>query len=363
MNAQLPAARQGKALEARRTPDGGFDIDLYHVMEGSDDALIADEVLHGSMSGAFVYSFSLQGSTVAGISVIGAAHLARHYGGIKHRMIASVEKRGSLFRFTSYPADGQPMQVTTSTLYDLEADPDFYTVVIEVQDIKSGNSIQVEKTELRMEKKRDGGQFERPHYQVIAQSKAYRNAILRLVPQDVQGKFKQQCLEMGKSKDISTSAIDQKRNGVLTYAAKNSLPINRDAVGALTWAQISGLSDAARESLAAFTNAAKALGLVQFDADGVVDEQPATAQIEHKQAVNITPAAKAEPATVQQQARPARQQRPAPQPEPEPPAYDDGAPPPDDDFSGDHPAPTPVNATGRGGARRPAPTALDFGAQ
>jgi hypothetical protein len=242
----------------------GFDPDLYHVMEREDDALISDEILHGSMSGAFVYDFRIQGSQVTGISVIGAAQLASQYGGIKHRIITTIEKRGSLFIFSSYPTDTRGMDITTRIMHDLADEMDFYKVVVEVENIKNGNTVQMETSESRQEMRSDkSGYFDRPNYQKIAQSKAYRNGVLRVIPQSVQIPFKEECLKRGKSKDVSGSVIDEKRAGVLAYSTKNGLGVSRDAVFALGWAEINGLSDAAREGkLPAFAQAALALGII-----------------------------------------------------------------------------------------------------
>lgn len=282
MRPQLAAARQpGKGLLdeaiAATVQRGGVDIDLIHVMDGADDKLISDEILHGTVSGAFVYSFKISGKTTTGISVVGAKHLARQYGGLKHRMVASVEKRGALHVFRSYPDGDRPMQVTTSVLPELADEDDYYTAVVEISCIKTGNSFQAEKTESRIERRSDGSPYQRPNFQTIAQSKAYRNAVLALVPQDVQAKFKLECLKQGDNKDMTDSAIDLKRNGIMTFATKNALPITREALATLDWDQISGLSEAAREGgLPAFVNSCKALGLLGGDDSGPTDAPPPT---------------------------------------------------------------------------------------
>jgi len=249
---------------------GGFDAEAFHVMEKRDESLIEQEILSGSGSAKFVYQFPLQGSTVSGISVVGARHLAYHYGGLQHRMIASIEKRGALFVYTTYPHDGTGMKVDTSYLHDLAGEDDFYGVLIEMTDAKKGNRIQVEKRETRTEKKRDGTFFERPHFQVIAQSKAYRNAVLALVPQDVQLQWKELQMKLGKGEVVTASVADEKRSGVLRYAAAQGIAINRQGLEALTLDQITGLGDAARGEggKAGFVRAAVALGIVTV-ADGV----------------------------------------------------------------------------------------------
>src|SRR5215470_9213911 len=99
---QLVGARQLQTLQAVQAVAGsGWDPDAWHVMERRDEELIADEILNGAGSSKFVYSFDIQGTAVSGISVIGARHLAAHYGGLKHRLVASAQKTGEMFVFTS----------------------------------------------------------------------------------------------------------------------------------------------------------------------------------------------------------------------------------------------------------------------
>jgi hypothetical protein len=251
-----------RVLETIRNPSGGFDIDVMHAMELRDNTLIEQELLHGAMSSAFVYDFKIQGTQVAGISVVGARHLAAHYGGLKHRLVASVQKTADLFVFTSYPADGNPMQVTCAVLLELADQPDFYSAVTEVMDIKTGNSVQIERRENRHERRRDGTEYERPHYATIAQSKAYRNAILSIVPQDVLIRWQGLMIGTGKAVDITEDALGEKRANVLRFAAMKGVPVDRHAIEALTIDQITGLGDAAREgSLPAFIASARSLGL------------------------------------------------------------------------------------------------------
>lgn len=260
-----------------------FDSEIYHIMEKRDEALISDEILHGSVSAIFVYNFPMgsQGEgnkNVSGISVRGAAHLARHYGGLKHRIVASSDKRGRVFTFKSYPGDGHPMSVHCNIVNELENDPDTYEIVVELADIKTGNSIQVSRLEKRFESRRDGSQYERPNYTVIAESKAFRNAVLRLVPQDVQEEFKKMCIAQGKSIDITASAIDEKRDNVLKFSASKALALTREQVYGLDWNQISGLSDAAREGIEAFRKSAESLGLIAASLEGKKEEAAKTAK-------------------------------------------------------------------------------------
>lgn len=261
---QLVAPRTAETLEAvRSVTGGGFDPEAWHVMNERDDALIADEVLNGAGSSKFVYQFDMPGGSVRGISVVGARHLANAYGGLKHRLVSSTEKRGALFTFTSYPQAGMPMQVMCSVIPELEPEPDFYATVVEVTDIKTGNTIQVEARENRQERRRDGTMFDRPHFQKIAQAKGYRNAILALLPQDVQIEWSLKMLELKKGDVITRSVIDEKRAGILAFAAQKGIPLQRQAVDQLSMDQIAGLADAAREGLPAFGRSLSALGLMQ----------------------------------------------------------------------------------------------------
>jgi len=260
---QLVSPRQLATLNAvRQITAGGFDVDAWHVMEERDSQLIADEILNGAGSSTFVYSFAINGNPVAGISVVGARHLANHYKGLKHRLVASQQKTGSLYVFTSYPAENMPMAVSCSVVPELADEDDFYAAVVEMTDIKTGNAIQIERRELRYEERREGGWFERPNYATIAQSKAYRNAVLALVPQDIAIRWKLDMLRLKKEEIITDSVIDQKRANVLQFAAQKAIALDRQAIDHLTLDQIAGLGDAAREGrLPAFVEAARALGL------------------------------------------------------------------------------------------------------
>jgi hypothetical protein len=257
----MPTRAGTRLLEGRRADAPSFDIDAFHVMEARDNALIQDEVLHGSMSRKFVYSFKIKDTLVTGISVVGARQLAFHYRGLQHRIVASQEKTGLIFKFTSYPQPGMPMSVQASVLPELEDQPDFYSAIVEVKDIKTGNSVQMESSETRMEARRDGSLYERPHFAKIAQAKAYRNAVLALIPQDVQLQWKTQMLELGENVTITEDVIAEKRAGVLRYASQNAIPINRPALQAIGFDQIAGLADAARAGLPAFRAALGALGM------------------------------------------------------------------------------------------------------
>jgi hypothetical protein len=260
---------RARALEAVRMMGDGFDVDAWHCMEARDDQLVAEEILHGAGSASFVYSFEINRKLTTGVSVVGARHLAAHYKGLKHRLVASMQKTGALFTFTSYPAENLPMSVSASVVHELADEADYYAAVCEMLDLKTGNAIQVERREARFEYSRDGNPYERPNYSTIAQSKAYRNAVLALVPQDVLIRWKLEMLKLDRSELITDSVLDQKRANVLRFAAQRAIALDRRAVEALTLDQIAGLGDAAREGrLPAFVEAAKAVGLDLAAEDG-----------------------------------------------------------------------------------------------
>ena len=250
-------------MEAVSKGEGTFDVDAWHAMDRRDNALVEQEVLHGMSSSKFVYQFKIQGKVVSGISVIGARHLANHAGGLQHKMIGSMHKVGKLFTFTSYPQVGIPMNVQCALLPELADEEDFFGAVIEIHDIKSGNTIQVEKRESRYGYTQEGGKYEKPHYQIIAQAKAYRNGILALVSQDLQIKWKVEQMRLGKDEEIGPDVFEEKRGGILRYAAANKIPVDRRAIEALTFDQIAGLSDAAKaDKVDGFRAAAEALGIL-----------------------------------------------------------------------------------------------------
>jgi len=283
-----------------------FDPDAYHVMQERDNALIRDELMHGTASKAFVYQFKISGSTVSGISVVGARELASQYKGIKSRIVATVEKRGALFIFRSF----NPLNIETRVLHELETDDDFYECVMEVSDIKTGNSIEVRKKESKMEKRSNGsGFYERPHYDVIAESKAYRNGVLSVLPQSVIKDFQARCLAAGSVSEEKT--IDQLREGALKHAAKHGIALSRNGLADLSYAELQGLGAAAATGNDAFKKSAEALGVLAMSgADRTTGEIPPPA-------APRPPAAARGPAANHARAEP-------PPADDQPPAVDDG---------------------------------------
>lgn len=233
-----------------------FDPDAWHVMQERDNALIRDDILHGYASKTFVYEFEIQGKKVRGVSVIGARELATQYKGIKHRMLATTEKRGSLFVFRSF----DPLNITTQVLPELADEDDYYECIVEISDIKTGNSLQCRKKETRFERRRDGTPYARPHYDVIAESKAFRNGVLSILPQNVIKDFETRCIASGGASKEQT--IDQLRAGVIAHAVKHAVEIDRREVFGLGYAEIVGLSAATKGGKDAFMESAKALGLL-----------------------------------------------------------------------------------------------------
>ncbi|MDY0046024.1 MAG: hypothetical protein RBS10_01270 [Thauera propionica] len=250
-----------------------FNPDAWHAMQARDDQLIRDSVLHGYAGKEYVYSFKIQGTQVTGVSVVGARELASHYGGIKHRIVASVDKTGSLFVFKSF----EPLAVQANIIPQLAGEEDFYEVVIEITDIKTGNSIQVRKKETKQEKRRDGSAYDRPHYDVIAESKAYRNGVLSIIPQNVIKEFEERALKAGHAGETKT--LDQLRSGALAFCAKNGIAVERQSIANLTYAELQGLSASAANGVEAFRESAEALGLTRkaaAPAPALTEQQPVT---------------------------------------------------------------------------------------
>jgi hypothetical protein len=233
-----------------------FDPDAWHVMQERDEQLIRDAVLHGTIIKDYIYEFSIKGQKVTGISVVGARQLACEYKGIKSRIVASADKTGSMFVFRSF----DPMNIHVQHIEELAAEPDYYECIVEVSDIKTGNSIQVRKKEFKVEKKRDGGTFERPHYDVIAESKAFRNGVLSIIPQSVIAEFEQKALKAGNASHEKT--IGQLRENLMAYATKQGIKLDRGALSGLTYAELAGIGSAAKASLNAFKAACHAAGLI-----------------------------------------------------------------------------------------------------
>ena len=261
----LATLRQPPPAAPAPNPDQGrFDLEAFHAMEARDNALIADELIHGALSHDFVYAFpGSDGHQQVGVSVVGARHLAAIYGGIRHRLVFTMTKTGSRIIGVTHPAPGVPM-VREVMYSQVEADqPDFAYVLVEMTDSKKGNVIQVEITEERTGYDRNGTAYDKPHYAKIAASKAFRNGVLELLPQDVVKRFRDDCAAQDRNGDLTRSAIQDKRSTVLAYATSRGLAIERRTLQELTLDQISGLSDAARAGPAPFTAALDALGLMQ----------------------------------------------------------------------------------------------------
>jgi hypothetical protein len=287
----LPQLRGRETIDMVRNLAGGWDSEAYFVMNQRDNELIEDEILQGAGSRSFVYSFKIGGKQVSGISVIGARHLAATYGGMRHRIIASIQKDGALHTITSYPTEDRPMAQSAAILPELAHEPDYYQCLVELTDLKSGNTLQVEARERRFEQRDDGSQWEKPHFQKIAQSKAYRNAVINIIPQDVVLRWKLQQLALTET--ITDDVIGQKRKAILAYTAKAAIPLAREAVSQLTMEQISALSDVAREGdKARFMDALDGLGLRKEGVHGEDGEDPGKAQERGKK---TRPPAKGQP--------------------------------------------------------------------
>ncbi len=272
-----------------------FSQEAWHAMNARDNMQIEDEVLHGAAEPEFVYAMMVQGKLVTGVSVVGARQIATEYGGIKGRLIASTEKRGALFVFRQF----SPLMIETRTLEELESVDDYYEAVLEVTDIKTGNSIEVRKSESATGNKRDGGKFDRLHYATLAESKAFRNGVLSLIPQGVVKKFKLRCLKValdaGAFNDTEKAqlkaavkrlienpqappagaerTIDQLRDGAMSFATKQGISLDRQALAGLTYAELYALGQTAKD-IAAFREAVSTMGLVREATQQEAPAQP-----------------------------------------------------------------------------------------
>lgn len=250
------AIKQATPLDDLLMRPARFDADVWHVMQARDEQLIRDSVLHGTIIKDYVYSFSIKGQTVTGISVVGARQLAVEYKGIKSRLVGSAEKTGSMFVFRSF----DPMSINVQHIPELGDEPDYYECILEISDIKTGNSIQVRKKENRQESKRDGTLYERPHYDVIAESKAFRNGVLSIIPQSVVAEFEQKALKSGNGTNEKT--IEQRREELSAYAAKHGIKVDRNKLANLTYSEISGLAVASQAGKAAFIESLTGIGII-----------------------------------------------------------------------------------------------------
>lgn len=290
-----------------------FDPDVLVAMDRRDNALIEDEIIHGAQSSAFVYSIPIAGAGRAtGVTVIGARQMAASYGGIQVFMTESLSKRGSMFISRSYAYGEHPGGLQIQQIQELYSEDDFYEVTIMVHDIKTGNRIPSTRKEFRWELRNEtwrknnptlDPKFERPHLEQIAFSKAYRNGVTSLMPQDAVLKFKTLNLALNADQTFVESVIDVKRAGVLRYAAARAIGIHREALEALTFEQIAGLSDAVTEGRQeGFLQSAQALGIV---VGGEPDRTSHRVVEQQKPAAAATQQRRADPKPKQQDGAPA----------------------------------------------------------
>jgi hypothetical protein len=281
---------QGAGTETTESPlaallnrPAAFSQEAWHAMNARDTMQIEQEVMHGTSDASFVYAMLIKGKLVSGVSVVGARQLVTEYGGMRSQLVASTEKKGALFVFRQF----RPMAIDTRVIHELESLPDYYEAVLELTDIKTGNSVEVRKAETSVGVSNSGSQYEKPHYATIAESKAFRNGVLSLIPQAVVKQFQNKCLkralEMGAF-DASESAnlkaavqkflrtaneapvsvektIDQLRDGCMAYATKHGISIDRNVLANLAYAELVGLGQASKVENG-FLPAAQALGLV-----------------------------------------------------------------------------------------------------
>lgn len=263
MSSALDHARAlAETSPAKSEGHAPFSLEAYHAMERRDVALIADELEHGATSKAFVYSFQMDGKTVSGVSVIGARHLVAAYGGVKHRIVGTLDKRAARCTMMTFPYGDTPMAVQIIDRKEWEEVDDWFRVIVEMVDIKTGNSIQVSHEECAMEFRKDKTKFRRPHYTKIAESKAYRNAALALMPQDIVQQFKQAALDARSTIDLTPDLIQDRRDGVLTHATAKGISVDRQAINRLSFAQIDGLVTAVKSSPEDFQRSLEALNVL-----------------------------------------------------------------------------------------------------
>lgn len=253
-----PAGAGANAPAMLASSEGKLTPEIIHAMEERDDQLVRDLVLRGHIAEEYIYEFSTGGKKVRGVSVNGAQELASHYRGITSRVVTSTEKNGDLIIFRTF----DPAGIQVQCVPQLADRPDWYDVTLEVTDTKTGNSVQVRKSESAVGADRFGKEYDRPHFATIADSKAYRNGVLRLVPRSVVNEFKKLCIQ---AKTVVQEKTLPERQAELTrYAARFGVSVDRQSINKLTFDEVSGLSDAAMEGGDAFKQALTGLGLASM---------------------------------------------------------------------------------------------------
>ena len=149
---------------------GDVPAEAVAAIESADEEAIVQHILTGSGPDAFLYSFPVGGKPIVGISVDGAAEIAQLVGNIEVLPDMHVQDRGTSF-FAAVRARNLSRNVTWM-----------------------GSHEQKKNKTLR-----DGaGEVPDEHAFTVAISKATRNAVLRVVPQEVVHRICEQFLARGK---------------------------------------------------------------------------------------------------------------------------------------------------------------------
>ena len=322
MAANIAELRKGHSFSddfSRLMSGPAFSSEAWHAMSERDNQLIADSILHGYAGEEYIYSFNVNGSPVEGVSVIGARELAAQYGGIQARLQSSADKAGSLIVTKSY---GATLAVDTRIIPQIEDDDDWYECVIEVSDIKTGNSITIRKKEFKSGTRKDGTKFPREHYDTIAESKAYRNGVLAIIPQSTIKKFKEKCRQAGRVGEELTR--DQILDGLLAWSAKHQVSVDRKALQKLTYNELRALGANTKEGQAVFRAAAAAAGVLLDNGQPTQAASAASDAPDYQAYQQAQGAAKTKPAAT----KPAsKKPKPEPEPEPESPGPGPNVPP------------------------------------
>lgn len=186
------STNKGK-VPAQTTAEQRLDPDSHEfsIMETLDDRQIVAEV-GGQMVESWVYSFTVQGKEVRGLSYVGTKEAVRQLN----------EKGKTAIRISPERPPIVEKVMEGHALFDPEVGDGFVATVYG-EDVQNGGGLWVSKFEPIMKKKRDGSTFKNPFAYEQAISKAQRNAMQALIPTTLFAEVMSAFLAKGKGQKMT----------------------------------------------------------------------------------------------------------------------------------------------------------------
>ncbi len=161
--------------------------EAFELITSTDNLLIKNAILNGYVGDEYIQQIMVEGKLIKHLTVIGCQALALFYGAIKAKVISTIDKTGELIIARNY---GSYLDVNAKCFKELSKQDDYYEIVMKVRNVITGQSTLVRVKESKVETNIVGDPYERHHYDVIAEFKAFSMGVLRVIPENVIKEFK-----------------------------------------------------------------------------------------------------------------------------------------------------------------------------